>query len=243
MSAPLALQLYSVRDALKADFISTLKKVAELGFSGVEFAGFYGFSAEEMKKLLEENNLIAMGSHTGLDLLENDLEGVMAYNKAIGNDRIICPWAELDTPEQLEELVQKLAVIGKTLKENGFTFYYHNHDGEFKLFDGKYAFDILLEQVPGLKAEVDVYWATVAGVSPVEYLKAHQDVTDLIHLKDGIGRKDTPVGEGEVDIQGVIDVSNEMKVKWLVVEDESTGDQIASVATGMKNLREKFTLK
>src|SRR5690554_8125760 len=87
----IGLQLWSVKDACSEDFIGTLKKLSEIGYDGVEFAGFYDTPAKELKKALDEYGLKACGSHTSVSLLKDDLENVIEYNKIIGNEYIICP--------------------------------------------------------------------------------------------------------------------------------------------------------
>ena len=74
MSLPVALQLYSVRDELEADFEGIVRKVKELGYDGVEFAGLYGKSAAEVKALLDEVGLIPVSAHVPLDDLVQKTE-------------------------------------------------------------------------------------------------------------------------------------------------------------------------
>ena len=82
---PIALQLYTVRDETAKDFKGTVRKVAQMGYAGVELAGDGGLSAEEMSDLLGETGLKPAGSHVGLNLFEQQLDQVIAYNLAIGN--------------------------------------------------------------------------------------------------------------------------------------------------------------
>ena len=89
---PVAIQLYSLRDVIGDDVPGTLEKIAGMGYEGVEFAGYYWFSGEELRAMLDANGLKCAGSHVGLDLLEGDvLEDTVATNKRLGTDRLIIP--------------------------------------------------------------------------------------------------------------------------------------------------------
>lgn len=88
----IGLQLYTLRDATAQDFEGTLRKVAAMGYEGVEFAGYGDIKAEDMRDLLQELNLKAIGSHVGLHLLEGNLDEEIAYLQTIGAKYAICPW-------------------------------------------------------------------------------------------------------------------------------------------------------
>ena len=143
MSLPVALQLYTVRDETEKDFIGTLEKVAEMGYKGVEFAGFGDIPASRMKATLDRLGLKAVGSHTGPDLLKEKLDEVIKYNLEIGNKYIICPWAPFETKDDYVNAACLFNKIGARCKDSGLQFAYHNHDFEFKVFDGEYGLEIL----------------------------------------------------------------------------------------------------
>src|SRR5919202_171637 len=86
-----ALQLYTLRDQLREDFRGAVRAVGEMGYDGVQFAGYGGLSPQEMSQLLREAGVQPAGTHTGLDVLENRLDDDIDYNLAIGNRWIICP--------------------------------------------------------------------------------------------------------------------------------------------------------
>lgn len=238
MSLPVAIQLYSLRKEFEENYVDTLKKVAELGFEGVEFAGFYNIKAEDMKKTLDECNLKVAGSHTGYELLLHKLDEVMEYNKIIGNKHIICPYCDFSDEAALDNVITNFNLIGKRLDEEGFVFSYHNHSHEFHKFDGKYILDTIFEKCDKVVPELDVYWVYRGQEEPSKYIKKYSDKMNLIHLKDGTMETGTAIGEGEVDIASVIDVLDESKIEWLVIEDETPyPDSFPSVARSIKNLK------
>jgi sugar phosphate isomerase/epimerase len=204
-----ALELYTVRDETSRDFAGTLRRVAQLGYAGVEFAGYGNLTAQEMSALLAETGLRVAGTHLGLDALQDpQLDASIRYCKDIGCSFIVLPWlaGEWRTLEGMQALAPRLNAIGQRCQEHGITFAYHNHDFEFTRVDGVYLLDYLLQLTdPSLvKIELDVYWAAYAGVDPVAYLQALANRVALVHLKDmAADRSMTEVGKGILDMRQI----------------------------------------
>ena len=127
-----AVQLYSVRDAATLNFKDTLRAVAQLGYSGVEFAGFFGFSAAEVKAWLSEYGLGAVGSHVGLELLSCDaIQETMAFHRELGCTELIVPAANWSSEEHMRQNLLDLARASRVLASEGMRLSYHNHAKEF----------------------------------------------------------------------------------------------------------------
>ncbi len=225
MSISIGLQLYTVRQDTAKDFEGTLEKVAEVGYKGVEFAGYGGLSASRMKSLLDRLGLKPCGSHVGIDDLKNKLDEVIEYNLEIGNQYIICPWASYESKEDFHEMARFLNGIGERCRAKGLYFGYHNHAQEFACFDGVYGLDILYQETdPELvKAEIDVYWVKYAGLDPLEVLKKYAGRIPLIHFKDmdaGEKREMTEVGNGIIDFKAIADFGKKNDAKWFIVEQD-----------------------
>jgi len=220
-----ALQLYTVRDETKKDFLGTLEKVAEIGYDGVEFAGFGDIPAETMKAKLAETGLQVAGSHTPIDLLENELEEVINYNKIIANSNIVVPYHEFNNnnKEEYFKFAKKLETLGKELSKHDLTLFYHNHSHELEKFDGEYGLDILLANagIDYLQAEIDTCWVYAAGLDPVEYIAKYAGRVSLLHIKDIVKGEFTEVGNGEINIQAIVDKAKEIGTDWLIVEQDS----------------------
>ncbi|WP_082084215.1 sugar phosphate isomerase/epimerase family protein [Paenibacillus beijingensis] len=225
------IQLYTLRDQTEKDFLGTIRNLAEMGYSLVEFAGYFDTSSKVLKQTLEDCGLKAPSAHVGLnfdepDKLESDLKRQIEYALEIGLEYIITPWAPLPEAPALED-VQKLASIlessGKLVTESGLKYGYHNHDFEFKLVDGKPVIDHLLELVPAelMIAEFDLGWVHMGGQRPVDYVKRYAGRVPLAHCKDfGNGRRDTEVGSGVVDFKSVFEVAEEAGIQYFIVEQE-----------------------
>jgi len=200
----IALQLYSLRDAIKEDFKGTITAVAEMGFKDIEAAGydgngmFYGLTPEEFKAELEAVGLNPLSSHTAhqlaKDVSQTNWEDVWNWwdtcieaHKAVGMKYLVFPWME--TPESLADVkvyCDYLNQIGEKCKQAGIAFGYHNHAFEFQEIDGETMFDFMLKNTDPEKVffQLDVYWTVMGQKSPVEYFKNYPGRFPLLHLKD-----------------------------------------------------------
>ncbi len=243
MSLPIAVQLYTLREEMEKDFVGILEKVSNLGYQGVEFAGFGELQAEELKDHLDRLNLRAVGSHTAIDLLRNKLDEVIEYNLTIENRYIVVPYADYSSKEDFIEMAKELKGIATVLKDKGLTLCYHNHAHEFESYDGEYGLDLIYSNVSPelLQVELDTFWVKKAGLDPVTYLSKYSGRVPLVHLKDM--EADTgdfaEVGEGVMNINKIIEAAQEADSEWLVVEqDKCKRPALESVEISINNLKD-----
>lgn len=216
------IQLYSVRDAMEADFEGTLKKVAEMGYTYVEFAGFFGHTAEEVKALLDKYNLIVCSTHSGIDGLkpETILETIK-YHKTIGNTHYILPSVPMATAEKLEESIAIINYAQPILAAAGIKLSFHNHSREFEINAAGTCAHAQLEFRTKVGFQIDTFWAWNANTDPIKVLERLKDRITTIHLKDGFkGGKGIPLGEGEAPVAAVREKAIEMGL-IMVVESET----------------------
>jgi sugar phosphate isomerase/epimerase len=185
----IGLQLYSVRDELEKDFEGTLKKVAEMGYEYVEFAGYYGKSAQEIKALLEQYGLKCISVHQGVEWFLEAGQAAADYLKTIGVKYSVVPWYAKENhkgAQGWEKTLINFARTAELLKNNGMKLGYHNHDFEFETYEGTYLLDWLYETFPGdlLEPEIDTCWVHYAGVNPAEYIRKYAGKLHVVHLKD-----------------------------------------------------------
>jgi sugar phosphate isomerase/epimerase len=225
MDQRVALELYTVRDETERDFVGTLRQVAQMGYPGVEFAGFGNVTAQALAALLAEIGLQAVAAHIPLVALQGErLDTTLRYCKEIGCPYIVLPWLaeEWRTQAKFQELAPQLNDIGARCQREGFVFGYHNHNFEFARVDGGYLFDTLLQATdPSLvKIELDVYWVAFAGVDPIAFLQTHADRIALIHMKDmASDRSMTEVGKGILDMQSIWSFAQSHGL-WGIVEHD-----------------------
>ncbi|GMK39262.1 sugar phosphate isomerase [Paenibacillus sp. CCS19] len=233
MGKPLiGIQLYTLRDLTETDLLGTIRKVAELGYEAVEFAGFFGHSAAEVSKVLDETGLKAPSAHVPLQWSEPEdkmwaaYEEALVYAKEIGLTYVVVPWApmpEVPTIEDVNKLIAVLKRASNLAREAGFIFGYHNHDFELKQVDGLSIMDHMLTQLSSeeLIAEFDLGWVHMGGAVPVDYINRYAGRVPLAHFKDfGDGTKDTEIGRGVVDFEPVLAVAEQAGIEYFIVEQE-----------------------
>ena len=201
------LQLYSVRDITGEDLEGALAKVAALGYRFVEFAGFFGHSADKVKAMLDTYGLTVSGTHTGWQELTSErIDETIAYHKTIGNKNIIIPGADLSTREKLDDLVALINEAQPKLAAAGIALGYHNHSHEFIETGYGALIHKELEERTQVEFEIDTYWAYVAGLDPVALLERLGDRVRVIHLKDGYSDgHGMALGEGTAPVAAVRD--------------------------------------
>lgn len=192
---PIAVQLYSVRGDLEQDFYGTLKAVKEMGYDGVEFAGLYGNSPEQISKWCKELGLTPVSAHVPLNEMLADMDKVLADYKTIGCEYIAIPWVDVnrhpDGPD-FGSTLYEIKDLGKKATAAGITLLYHNHDFEFKLFHNngrkhpEPGLDFMYSFIPAeeLQTELDLCWVKYAGYDPAEYLLKYSGRSPVVHFKD-----------------------------------------------------------
>ncbi len=245
MSKPIALQLYSIRDALNADFAGSLRRVAELGYAGVEFAGVYGESPTSAAALCAELGLQVIGAHLPLPLGEQQ-EYVLDTAAELGITRLFCPWMPPDrfaTADSIRVVCDEINAANDVARARGLQLGYHNHDAEFRAADdGVLAFEHMKRLLdPAVLFEIDIFWVQFAGLDPAPIVRELGERTPVLHVKDGGENYGDPMrkyGEGIVDIPAVVRAAE--AAEWLVVElDTYDGDVFEAVAYNFNFLVEQ----
>lgn len=220
-SLPVSLQLWSVRDDMKRDFAATVAQVAQIGYAGVETAGFGNLDAKGAKAALDAAGLKVSGMHVGLAALRNETEKTISEALLLGARHVIVPWWPNDqfmSVAAVESIGEELNRLGARLRACGLQLSFHNHAAEAKLLESRPVFDWMLgaAEPRNLCAEPDIYWLHVGGYSPQKFLRDHGARVKLVHLKD-----ETELGLGPVDFAPVFETIDQIgSVEWLVVEQE-----------------------
>ena len=246
----LGVQLYSVRDAMKADFDGTLAKVAAIGYKEVEFAGYFDHSPKDVRAALDSHGLTSPSCHVPYDVLGDKWPAQIESAKTIGQSYIVCPWVSEEMrkqPDVWKVVSDTFNRAGEASHKAGIQFAYHNHWFEFLPVDGKLPYDELLKNCdPKLvKMELDLCWITVAGADPVKYFQRYPGRFPLVHVKDmkklppisqsggqdfGDSMKDmTEVGGGIIDWKRIFAHSEEAGIKHYIVEHDKAADPFGSI--------------
>lgn len=245
----ISLQLYTVRDHAARDMPATLRRVAELGYEGVELAGYGSASQSELLRALDETGLHITGAHVGLDKLQDDMNAVVEEQAALKNTNVIVPFLDASHRDSLEKWQQTARIfddVGRRLREHGLTLHYHNHDFEFQRFDngggtGTYGLDVLYDNTDplNLQAELDCYWVQKGGVDPAAYIKKLAGRVSLLHIKDMAANGDfAEIGQGTLNWPEIFAAAEAQGVTTYIVEQDSTpGDAFDSVRISLDNLK------
>jgi sugar phosphate isomerase/epimerase len=237
----ISLQLWSIKEEVEENFAHALEMTEKAGYQGVEFAGYYGKSPTELEELLAKYHLKAVSAHVGMDRLRTVLDTEISYAKTLGYKLIVCPWSDCKTIEQVIEDARFLeSCAGAALKE-GIAIAYHNHNQEFRKFDGRYVMDILLEHMPSVKFEPDVFWIAYGLVDPVRYLTplAKAGRIAVVHAKelDKEGPDNVYIGRGKIDFAGIAAICPPDTYPWIVEQEEYSSDHFDGISQSYQGLR------
>jgi sugar phosphate isomerase/epimerase len=244
-SIPIALQLYSVREDCANDFPATLEAVAKMGYDGVEFAGYHGLDATELKSRLGDLGLKVAGTHTGIDtLLGDELEKTVEFNKTIGNKFLIVPGLPDEYRSSLDQWRKTADIfneISAKLKPLGMKTGYHNHHIEFEQIDGTTPWDVFFgNTIADVVMQLDTGNALVGAADPVPFLDRYPGRADTVHVKEHSATNDKAlIGEGDVDWARMFElVDAQAATEWYIVEQESYAHPpLECVDVCLKNLK------
>ncbi|MCC6891790.1 MAG: sugar phosphate isomerase/epimerase [Anaerolineae bacterium] len=244
MSAPIAVQLYSLRDELAKDFDGTIRKVADMGYAGVETAGFNGSTLEAATKLFAELGLKVSSAHGPLPL-GDDQNKVLDTMAALGAKYVVLPFLpaeDFSTADRIKANCERINEADAIARANGLTLLYHNHWWEFRQqVDGKPAFETMVAHLaPSVGFEIDTYWTQTGGSDVVAVLNKLGASVPLLHIKDGPADENQPmvaVGGGVMDWATIMPASH---AEWLIVElDRCATDMVEAVAKSYTFLTSK----
>ncbi|HEY5911999.1 MAG TPA: sugar phosphate isomerase/epimerase [Verrucomicrobiae bacterium] len=237
---PFGLQLYSIREQCQADLPGMLKAVAKIGYKGVEFAGYYGRSAKELRKMLDDDGLVCCGTHTPYESVSPaKLQETIEFNQTIGNKFLIVPWMEGKSKEDWLAKAKQFNGLADELKGKGMWIGYHAHAGDFKKFDGETAWDLFFGNTKkAVIMQLDTSNCAEGGADPVAILKQYPGRAKSIHIKANGGGPDAVVGEDKIDWKAVFALCERQgQTDWYVLEHESGKDPLAAVTRSFEALK------
>ncbi len=238
LQVPLGIAAYSFREHFPKDVVATLDVIQKMGFTEYE-GGTAGMDPAEFKKLCNERGISIPSTGTGFEQLAKDPQAVADQAKALGAKYVMCAWVPHKrgefNKENADNAIKVFNEAGKVLKENGLIFKYHVHGYEFQPYGKSTLMDYMIENTDPeyVSLQMDVMWTHFGGGDPVALLKKYGNRWVSLHLKDfrkdaprdmtGLTgpENDVPLGEGELDIPGILRESNKIGIKHMFIEDES----------------------
>ncbi|MEO5891330.1 MAG: sugar phosphate isomerase/epimerase [Ferruginibacter sp.] len=261
----IGLQLYTVRDAMQKDPADTLSKVAKIGYNSVEGATytgsqqFYGMGPAAFASLLKSNGLVMYSGHyrLGEEKQKGEIvKGTILHEwdkavddaAAVGLKYMVCAYLSADERGGIDHykyVADQLNIAGEKCKKAGIQLCYHNHDFEFVKQGDTYPMDILLGADKDLvKFEMDLYWVSKAGKSPIELFDAHPGRFPLLHLKDMDNTADhafTEVGNGVIDFKSILKHKKTAGVQYFFVEqDKCPGSPFDSITQSISYIKKNL---
>ena len=187
-SPPISVQLYSVREEAAHDFEGVVRRIGEIGFVGVELAGFHGLTPRRFAVVAEEAGLVASSAHVPA-LSPDALNAALDDLQEIGCDVAVCAFIPAERFADLDSIqLRRRAERGERLaKVRGVSLGYHNHWWEFSTISTARPHGRPCSQRldPSVFAELDIYWATFGGADPRQVIADLGGRLRLLHVKDG----------------------------------------------------------
>ena len=230
-----------------------MKIVHDAGVHAVETVGTQNVSAAELKQLLDRYSIKAISSHVPLAELRSNLDGVVTFNRSIGNTTLVVPY--LDRKERPSDaagwtaLGQELGRIAKQVRGKGMRLAYHNHDFELVDFDGRTGLELLFAAAgPDLQTELDLAWVARAGLDPAVMLGKFRGHVFAVHAKDNAPKGQAEdeggfaaVGQGVLDWNAILPAAAVAGVHWYIIEHDQPREPAKVVQAGADYLREHLT--
>ncbi len=225
---PIALQLFSVRNDCEMDLPGTLQAISDMGYEGVDFAGYYEYSAADIRLMLDEFGLEVAGCHTGMSTLIGDaLQETIAFNHILGNRFMIVPWIPEEQRNSREAWLQTADLfnnIAQKLEPEGMYTGYHNHHVEFTPINGEIPWDIFYSHTNSrVVHQIDTGNALHGGGSPADFLAQYPGRSITVHLKAYSATNDQAlIGEDDTNWDKVFHLCETVgATEWYIVEQES----------------------
>jgi len=235
-------QLYTVRSEMQKSLEATLAKVAGIGYTEVEFAGYFGRTPAQVAATLKANGLTSPSVHIPVGELAADANKVLDTMEAVGHKFGVVPYLEakdrtLDNYKRLADLFNTWAAA---MKKRGLQFAYHNHDFEFENVGGEIPFDLLLARCDKtlVQFEMDLFWTNKAKRDPLQYFARHPGRFPLVHVKDMMADGTmTEVGSGAIPFAKYVAQAKQAGIVHYFVEHDNPKDAFASITTSFKALK------
>ncbi|HVX38261.1 MAG TPA: sugar phosphate isomerase/epimerase [Gemmatimonadaceae bacterium] len=239
----IGIQLYTVRRQASADLAGTLAQIAKIGYKEVEFAGYYGHAASDVRAMLDRNGLVAPSGHIAYEAIMNAPDQTFADAKTVGQEWITVPSLPRGkhvTVDDWKRVAAQFNDAAKKAHDAGFRFAFHNHNDIVREQGGVLPIEILMHETdPALvNYQMDIYWAVSGGSDPLDLLARYPGRFKMFHVKDGrapwTDASQNVVGQGTIDFKPIF--AKAKGIEHYFVESDSAADPIAFADASYKYL-------
>lgn len=242
-----AVQLYCFHNSPKEAFPGLLREIREMGFEGVEFAGYYGYSMQEIREFLDDAGLVAEGAHISYETLKEHLDETIEQSLALSQSYIICPHLQPVYRQSLDAVLAvaaDFAVFGEKIRKAGLSFGFHTEQYHFDSFGGRTISEIILDETDpqDVRIQLDVGNGEVSGhMKSLPFMEKYPDRCELLHIKDYRAVGDAfpvAVGDGVLDLVPILRKGKELGCTWYTVEYEGEESDVRpAVIRSLETLR------
>lgn len=237
-----------LNNELKEDPKATLEAIADMGYRYLEFGGTFGMETSELKRFMSGIGLRPLAGGTSIsEMMGEELQELIDAQLEMDKKYLVCYWPWRNDPnhivmDDLKFAVDQFHRIGEACNKEGLRFAYHNHDHEFRQVGDGLAYDYFMQNTePELVTmQLDLYWASVGGADPAEYLMKYPGRFEMLHVKDAYDLSDREsfacVGEGVIDFERILQYCGTGGVKHLVVEKDGATQGIRCAQTSINHL-------
>jgi sugar phosphate isomerase/epimerase len=224
-------QLIVFGEATQTDLLGTLKACAAAGYAGFEM----GVPSDDQdlarwQAARDAAGIVCTGCHSGTDQLADPagVKALLKYAKAMGAEYLLVSGGSYDTVDGYVEAAKLLNRAGAECRAAGVKLCYHNHYWEFKSIGGQVPFHTMIAALDPAAAKLcpDVYWVSVGGEAPAEFISCYQDRVPYFHFKDGLGgeqfREFRELGRGTTDLPAALKAALATNPDWIVAEQDSS---------------------
>ena len=241
---PLGVQLYTLRDAARADIAATVARIRSIGYREIEWWGDFGKTPAQIRAMLDSHGLTSPSAHLGLDAFSTGLDATLEAAERMGHHWLIFPGldGEDHRPERYDQVADILNAAGEKAARGGMRVGYHTHDVDFHPFaDGTVPLERLMGKLDPRHAdiELDLYWVTKGGSDPKWWFRHHPGRFPLVHVKDAGPAPDyvmSDVGAGAMDWHAIFALRQRAGIKHYYVEHDEPADPWASITASYRYL-------
>ncbi len=244
----IGLELYAVRNAMKANPERTLAAIRAIGYTDVELLWShqnFGMSTKELRDTLKREGLKAPSAHIAPELLVNEWSKSLATAKTLGHQYLIVPSLPAETNRSLDAWklwASRFNVAGEVARQAGIWLALHNEPGHQRPLQGQVPLEVFANAIDPkvVRLQLDCGNMLMGGGDPMDFLSRHRAKCWSFHLKDVVADKssDTELGKGTFDLRAFLAAVPDLSKKPCFVEQEGATDELASAKANHDYLRD-----
>jgi len=241
------LELYAVRDAMRADPEGTMAAVRAMGYEDVELLWSFdnfGRTPAQVKATLEQTGLRAPSAHIAPEILLDQWERRLEDARLLGHDYLIVPSLPAETSTSLDawrRWADRFNVAGAAARAAGVWLAFHNEPGHQKPLAGDVPYDVFVARTDPavVRLQLDTGNMLMGGGDAMQYLARYRERYFSFHIKDVAADRshDVELGRGILDVRAFLAAIPDLAQKPVFVEQEGTEDAMGAARRNCAYIR------